>query len=78
MACSFNCLSYFTLIFQRSTGKATWKDFSLFVQEFFQKFRIFVIDVFNTALFETAIFFLFTSTDGGVRYLISPLFAAIF
>jgi len=43
---------------QRSTGNTTRKDFTLLIQEFLQEFRVFVVDVLNTALFETAVFFL--------------------
>ena len=59
MTSSFNSLSDTTLEFQRSTSDTTRKNLTLFVQEFLQEFRIFVIDI------------LLTSTEGGVKYLIS-------
>ena len=72
MTSSFNSLSDTTLEFQRSTSDTTRKNLTLFVQEFLQEFRIFVIDILDTVLFETAIFFLFERlTEGGVKYLIS-------
>ena len=71
MTSSFNSLSDTTLEFQRSTSDTTRKNLTLFVQEFLQEFRIFVIDILDTVLFETAIFFFLTSTEGGVKYLIS-------
>ena len=58
VTCSLHSLSYTTLELQRSTGNTTRKDFTLLIQEFLQEFRVFVVDVLNTALFETAVFFL--------------------
>ena len=71
MTSSFNSLSDTTLEFQRSTSDTTRKNLTLFVQEFLQEFRIFVIDILDAILFKTAIFFFLTSTEGGVKYLIS-------
>ena len=51
-------LSYATLEFQRSTGDAAGKQFTLLVEELLEEFGVFVIDVFDTAAFETAVFFL--------------------
>jgi hypothetical protein len=31
----------------------------LFIQEFLQKFGVFIIEIFDTVLFETTVFFLF-------------------
>ena len=45
MTSSFNSLSDTTLEFQRSTSDTTRKNLTLFVQEFLQEFRIFVIDL---------------------------------
>ncbi len=59
MTSSFNSLSDTTLEFQRSTSDTTRKNLTLFVQEFLQEFRIFVIDILDAILFKTAIFFLF-------------------
>lgn len=58
MTGSFDSLGHFLLIFQRSTGETAGQNFTLLVHEFLQKLTIFVIDVFDTALFETAVFFL--------------------
>ena len=58
MTSSFNSLSDTTLEFQRSTSDTTRKDLTLLVQEFLQEFRILIIDILDTVLFETAIFFL--------------------
>ena len=56
MTSSFNSLSDTTLEFQRSTSDTTRKNLTLFVQEFLQEFRILIIDILDTVLFETAIF----------------------
>jgi len=71
VTCTFNCLGNLALEFQRSAGKAAWEQFPLFVHELQEEIRILVIDVFNTALFEAAVFFFFASAVGGFRYLIS-------
>lgn len=66
MTGSFDSLGHFLLIFQRSTGETAGQNFTLLVHEFLQKLTIFVIDVFDTALFETAVFFLLdVNRDGG-------------
>ena len=72
MTSSFNSLSDTTLELQRSTCDTTRKNLTLFVQEFLQEFRIFVIDILDTVLFlKRQYFFFLTSTEGGVKYLIS-------
>ena len=58
MTGTFNGLSHATLEFQRSAGDAAGKDFALLVEEFLEKFGILVIDILDTATFETAIIFL--------------------
>ena len=58
MTGSFDSLGHFLLIFQRSTGETAGQNLTLFVHEFLQEFTIFVVDVLDTALFETAVFFL--------------------
>ena len=51
-----------SLKFQRRIAQAVKRARHLallpFVQEFLQEFRIFVVDILNTTLFETAVFFL--------------------
>ena len=59
MAGAFNGLSHTTLELERSSGDATGQDFTLFVEELFKELGILVIDVLDTAAFETAVFFLF-------------------
>ena len=71
MTSSFNSLSDTTLEFQRSTSDTTRKNLTLFVQEFLQEFRIFVIDILDAILLKRQYFFFLTSTEGGVKYLIS-------
>ena len=56
---TLNGLSHATLEFQRSSGDAAGKNFALLVEEFLEEFRIFIINVFDSAAFETAVFFLF-------------------
>ena len=60
-------LSYATLEFQRGSGYAAGKNLALLVEELLEEFGIFIVDILDTAAFETAVFFLFTSTDMGVR-----------
>ena len=58
MACTFNGLCHTTLEFQRGAGDATGKDLALLVEEFLEEFGILVVDIFDAAAFETAVFFL--------------------
>ena len=58
MTGTLNGLSHTTLELQRSTGDTTGKDLALFVEELFEEFGILIVDVFDTASLETAIFFL--------------------
>lgn len=59
VTCTFHGLSHTALELERSTGDATGQDFALLVKEFFEEFGILVINVLDTASFETAIFFSF-------------------
>ena len=72
MAGSLNSLRNTTLELQRSTCNTARKDFALFVQEFLQEFRIFIVNVLDAILF-----FFLTSTEGGVKYLISDCCCAM-
>ena len=56
MTCTLNSLRNATLEFQRSTCDATGKQFTLLVQEFLEEFRILIVDILDTVLFEAAIF----------------------
>lgn len=58
MTCTLNSLCNAALELQRSTGDTTGKDFALLIEEFLEEFGVLVVDVFDTAAFETAIFFL--------------------
>ena len=71
MTSTLYSLSDTTLELQGSTSDTTRKDLTLFVQEFLQEFRIFVIDILDAILFKRQYFFFLTSTEGGVKYLIS-------
>ena len=59
MACTLYGGGYLFLEFLRSSGQAAGQDFALFVEELFQEFGVFVIDVFDAGFFETAVFFSF-------------------
>ena len=58
MTGTLNGLSDTTLELERSSGDTTGKDLALFVEELLEEFGILVVDVFDTASLETAIFFL--------------------
>ena len=58
MAGTLNGLCYAALEFERSAGDAAGEDFALLVEEFLEEFRILVVDIFDAAAFETAVFFL--------------------
>ena len=64
MTGSFHSLCNTTLKFQRSSCDTTGQNLALFVQEFFQEFGIFVIDILDTVFLETAVFFLFDVDRG--------------
>lgn len=51
--------SHPALIFQAVTGDTARQQFALFVDKLEQKVRVAVIDIFDTELAETAIFFAF-------------------
>jgi hypothetical protein len=57
MSCFFDGLSHFSLKFCRVTGKSSWKDFTLLIDEFQQEVWVFVINVLDAILLESAIFF---------------------
>ena len=67
MAGTLNCLSNSSLELERCSGDTTGKYLTLLVEEFLQELGILVIDIFDTATFETAVFFLLVSTVRGVR-----------
>ena len=78
MTGSLDSLCYTTLILQGSTCNATGQNLTLLIQEFLQEFGILIVNVLNTAFLETTVlFFFFTSTVGGVKYLISDCCAMI-
>lgn len=77
MSGSFYSFCNLPLIFKRCTGDPSWQYLTLVIQEFFQEFRILIIDIPDLILLETAVFLLLTSTVGGVKYLISDSFCAI-
>jgi len=56
VACTLDSLSYTTLELERSSGDAAGQNFALLVEEFFEEFGILVVDIFDAATFETAIF----------------------
>ncbi len=61
-------LGHTALEFQRSTGDAAGKNLALLIEELLEEFGILVVDVLDTAAFETAVFFFFfVSTVRGVR-----------
>ena len=55
MACALHGLSDAALVLLARTGDAAGQDLSLLVQETLEEFGIFVVDVLDTALAETAI-----------------------
>ena len=67
MAGTLYGLSHATLEFQRGASDAAGENLALLVEELLEEFGIFVVDVFDSAAFETAVFFFLTSTDIGVR-----------
>ena len=58
MTGSLDSLCYTTLILQRSTCNATGQNLTLLIQEFLQEFGILIVNVLNTAFFETTVLFL--------------------
>ena len=67
MASTLNSLCHSALEFQRGARDAAGKNLALFVEEFLEELRIFVVDIFDTAAFETAVFFLLGVDRKGVR-----------
>lgn len=67
VASTLNGLCHATLILQRSTRDATRQNFTLLIEELLEEFRILVVNILDTALFETAILLFLTSTVGGVK-----------
>jgi hypothetical protein len=55
---AFNRLCHFTLKLQGCACKTAWKQFALLIHKLQQEVRILVIDVLDTASFETAVFLL--------------------
>ena len=53
-----NGLSHAALELERGTGDAAGQDLTLLVEELLQEFGILVVDVLDTATFETAVFLL--------------------
>ena len=58
MAGTLYGLSHATLEFQRGAGDAAGENLALLVEELLEEFRILVVDVFDSAAFEAAVFFL--------------------
>lgn len=57
MTCTLDGGSHTALVFQAVACNATRKQFALFVDELDQKIRIFVVNVLDAELAETAVFF---------------------
>jgi hypothetical protein len=55
---SLDSLSDFAVVLQRSSGQAARQNLPLFVQEFLEELRVLVVNIFNAASEEAAIFFL--------------------
>ena len=51
-------LCHAALELQRGAGEAAGKDFALLVEKLLEEFGIFVVDIFDAAAFETAVFLL--------------------
>jgi hypothetical protein len=58
VTCTLHCLSHAALILQRSACDAARENLTLLVEELLEEFRILVVDVFDTALLETALLLL--------------------
>ena len=58
MPCTFNCLGYFALELQGSTGQTAGKNLSLLVEEPLEELSVLVIHVFDVRFLEAAVFFL--------------------
>ena len=68
MTCTLYGLCHAALELQRSAGNAARQDLSLFVEELLEEFGIFVVDILDTALLETAILLLLDVNGwGGVK-----------
>lgn len=59
MTCTLYSLCHTALEFERSAGDAAGKNLALLIEELLEEFRIFVIDLLDSAAFETTVFFLF-------------------
>jgi hypothetical protein len=57
MACTLNGGGHATLVFQAVAGNTAGQQFTLFVDELNEEVRVFVVDIFDTKLAETAVFF---------------------
>ncbi len=58
MTCTLHCLSHAALILQRSACDAARENLTLLVEELLEEFWVFVVNVLDTALLETAILLL--------------------
>ena len=58
MACTLYSLSHAALELQRSARDAAGKNLALLVEKFLKELGILIVDIFDTAAFETAVFFL--------------------
>ena len=59
LACALDGLCHAALVFERSACDATGQNLTLLVKELLEELGILIVDVFDTALLETAIFLLF-------------------
>ena len=50
--------SHLLLVLLRGTGQAAGQQFALLVEEFLEKLRVLVVDVFDAGFLEAAVFFL--------------------
>ena len=58
MTGTLHCLCYAALVLERSACDAAWENLALLVEELLEELRIFVVDVLDAALLETAILLL--------------------
>ena len=56
MAAPLDCGSHSALIFQGIPRDAAWKDFALLIYKLQKKVRVFIIDMLDSELAETAVF----------------------
>jgi hypothetical protein len=57
VSCLFDGIGHFSLKFGRIPCQSSWKNLSLLIDKLQKEVRIFVIDIFDTAFFETTVFF---------------------